>query len=125
MLEISGSPQNLHPIFGKLAVVRDHRESVKVCLGDDQSIKWVRMVQGQLAEAVNRAKLNWKQKKPVLPTLFLNYFSQRLPQNELAFLVLQLHFPNGHVTQDRKSTRLNSSHVSISYAVFCLKKKIK
>src|SRR5690606_40311423 len=27
-------------------------------------------------------------------------------------------------TQDRKSTRLNSSHVKISYAVFCLKKKI-
>src|SRR5207249_8168389 len=26
---------------------------------------------------------------------------------------------------DRKSTRLNSSHVSISYAVFCLKKKTK
>src|SRR5690242_21096123 len=26
---------------------------------------------------------------------------------------------------DRKSTRLNSSHMSISYAVFCLKKKIK
>src|SRR6267154_5332460 len=26
-------------------------------------------------------------------------------------------------TQDRKSTRLNSSHPSISYAVFCLKKK--
>src|SRR5699024_12119837 len=26
-------------------------------------------------------------------------------------------------TADRKSTRLNSSHVSISYAVFCLKKK--
>src|SRR5699024_11623744 len=28
-----------------------------------------------------------------------------------------------HNTADRKSTRLNSSHVSISYAVFCLKKK--
>src|SRR5690242_21734794 len=27
--------------------------------------------------------------------------------------------------QDRKSTRLNSSHMSISYAVFCLKKKKK
>src|SRR5699024_11787998 len=27
--------------------------------------------------------------------------------------------------QDRKSTRLNSSHVSISYAVFCLKKKTR
>src|SRR5690348_17561671 len=28
-------------------------------------------------------------------------------------------------TRDRKSTRLNSSHPSISYAVFCLKKKKK
>src|SRR6266496_4934853 len=32
-----------------------------------------------------------------------------------------LHGPRG----DRKSTRLNSSHVEISYAVFCLKKKKK
>src|SRR5437870_7490332 len=30
-----------------------------------------------------------------------------------------------HAGQDRKSTRLNSSHVAISYAVFCLKKKKK
>src|SRR3989442_4356761 len=30
-----------------------------------------------------------------------------------------------HMLQDRKSTRLNSSHVRISYAVFCLKKKKK
>src|SRR5699024_12353238 len=29
----------------------------------------------------------------------------------------------GRLQEDRKSTRLNSSHVSISYAVFCLKKK--
>src|SRR5690606_41594072 len=28
-----------------------------------------------------------------------------------------------YLTRDRKSTRLNSSHVKISYAVFCLKKK--
>src|SRR5690625_6814998 len=28
------------------------------------------------------------------------------------------------VVKDRKSTRLNSSHVAISYAVFCLKKKM-
>src|SRR3712207_9024886 len=27
------------------------------------------------------------------------------------------------ITKDRKSTRLNSSHANISYAVFCLKKK--
>src|SRR3954462_4415366 len=30
-----------------------------------------------------------------------------------------------HYAQDRKSTRLNSSHTIISYAVFCLKKKIR
>src|SRR5438067_4294793 len=38
-----------------------------------------------------------------------------------------MHVDTGHnfpeVLEDRKSTRLNSSHVSISYAVFCLKKK--
>src|SRR3712207_7290393 len=35
--------------------------------------------------------------------------------------------PDGAVQQprDRKSTRLNSSHANISYAVFCLKKKKK
>src|SRR5574337_1619105 len=33
--------------------------------------------------------------------------------------------PNPVESRDRKSTRLNSSHHSISYAVFCLKKKKK
>src|SRR5438874_6332633 len=32
--------------------------------------------------------------------------------------------PFGNTDLDRKSTRLNSSHVEISYAVFCLKKKV-
>src|SRR2546430_9336482 len=32
---------------------------------------------------------------------------------------------NSHKPTDRKSTRLNSSHSQISYAVFCLKKKKK
>src|SRR5437667_7220077 len=33
------------------------------------------------------------------------------------------HPHSGIATVDRKSTRLNSSHITISYAVFCLKKK--
>src|SRR5690606_41662684 len=41
----------------------------------------------------------------------------------------ELHFSIGYTEPtagtDRKSTRLNSSHVKISYAVFCLKKKKK
>src|SRR5205814_78606 len=42
------------------------------------------------------------------------------PRDLLAFARM-----TGTVTQDRKSTRLNSSHLGISYAVFCLKKKKK
>src|SRR3712207_8331401 len=33
--------------------------------------------------------------------------------------------PESNGARDRKSTRLNSSHANISYAVFCLKKKTK
>src|SRR2546426_6396195 len=36
---------------------------------------------------------------------------------------LAVHPRPEHVAGDRKSTRLNSSHLVISYAVFCLKKK--
>src|SRR5258708_25208355 len=39
--------------------------------------------------------------------------------------LLQLLSGDPTVAQDRKSTRLNSSHQIISYAVFCLKKKKK
>src|SRR5690242_20949512 len=42
---------------------------------------------------------------------------QTLPRGDLRDLV--------ELGEDRKSTRLNSSHMSISYAVFCLKKKKK
>src|SRR6266702_5790476 len=35
--------------------------------------------------------------------------------------IIEAHMPR----RDRKSTRLNSSHVALSYAVFCLKKKKK
>src|SRR3712207_8817192 len=40
----------------------------------------------------------------------------------VAFAWLESSFPET-ATRDRKSTRLNSSHANISYAVFCLKKK--
>src|SRR5690606_41864705 len=42
-------------------------------------------------------------------------------EQELAFKEQEYH--KDHTELDRKSTRLNSSHVKISYAVFCLKKK--
>src|SRR5438034_5562965 len=42
-------------------------------------------------------------------------------RSRVAQFVLPIELPNR--IQDRKSTRLNSSHTVISYAVFCLKKK--
>src|SRR2546430_5343540 len=38
-------------------------------------------------------------------------------------IFIQTGAEDNHVNLDRKSTRLNSSHSQISYAVFCLKKK--
>src|SRR5699024_3359313 len=71
------------------------------------------------------------------PPLYSSYQYPRLAYNALhpSLSSLFFSFPNSpeptmiiqHIIEiliDRKSTRLNSSHVSISYAVFCLKKKI-
>src|SRR2546426_3630690 len=44
--------------------------------------------------------------------------------NRIGDLYLKLRDP-ARLRRDRKSTRLNSSHLVISYAVFCLKKKKK
>src|SRR2546430_9532155 len=43
--------------------------------------------------------------------------------HEYSFNILRLTYSTRRDVPDRKSTRLNSSHSQISYAVFCLKKK--
>src|SRR5699024_11561448 len=66
---------------------------------------------------------------PYLP-LHLSLLLRPLPHHPLLLRLLDLFLPNLHpnpskshrrlhMQTDRKSTRLNSSHVSISYAVFC------
>src|SRR5271167_5195587 len=77
----------------------------------------------------------------VLLTLFFFFFFNDTATTEIYTLSLHDALPTspsvlapsptsvggwrGQRSRDRKSTRLNSSHVSISYAVFCLKKKKK
>src|SRR3712207_8421956 len=58
----------------------------------------------------------------VLHTFRQAKLRRRLLQLELELRVVTHVFVHFH-PQDRKSTRLNSSHANISYAVFCLKKK--
>src|SRR3712207_7853028 len=49
--------------------------------------------------------------------------SPRCVETSVAWRIIE-HLPEGiECVGDRKSTRLNSSHANISYAVFCLKKK--
>src|SRR5690606_40860386 len=55
-------------------------------------------------------------------TLFRSVLSQ-LPRTHQ--LICPFRPVRRDIVRDRKSTRLNSSHVKISYAVFCLKKKKK
>src|SRR5437773_11414942 len=60
---------------------------------------------GAAPRVVLEAAERWRQRMEANPDLFLR---EILP---------------GALREDRKSTRLNSSHITISYAVFCLKKK--
>src|SRR5437660_5184799 len=57
-------------------------------------------------------------------TLFRSWFTPALSRQTYVQIV-QPHCSDGNLCGDRKSTRLNSSHVAISYAVFCVKKKKK
>src|SRR3712207_8824518 len=82
-------------------------------------------------------------RRPPRSTLFpytTLFRSQRVTAHDLPVLLGELHDGVGrteavdaplgvdevplHLVLDRKSTRLNSSHANISYAVFCLKKNI-
>src|SRR5256885_12995974 len=56
------------------------------------------------------------------PTLDRERLGRLFPHSDVAATIFHV---RGAICEDRKSTRLNSSHLVISYAVFCLKKKKK
>src|SRR5690625_6769227 len=61
----------------------------------------------------------------IFPSIALSYQQQiehRLRMPAITPDIIDHNGINTRRSQDRKSTRLNSSHVAISYAVFCLKK---
>src|SRR3712207_5069074 len=95
-------------------------------IADDLDIS-LATVKRALTELRAYKLIDWKQQglnKPniyfILPLTECPALSScRTAQNELS-RSSNLHLPD---SSDRKSTRLNSSHANISYAVFCLKKK--
>src|SRR5690554_7293172 len=58
-------------------------------------------------------------------SVLMNYVSMAIVVTQLLSLPHKPVLKHCIVMQDRKSTRLNSSHVRSSYAVFCLKKKTR
>src|SRR5258708_24373275 len=69
--------------------------------------------------AIGHGSCRWVDRQPSAPCFYAPDFFLEAREPWLQFEhVSQM---SGH--QDRKSTRLNSSHQIISYAVFCLKKK--
>src|SRR5699024_12255599 len=72
--------------------------------------------QEMLARLIAQAEAEVRQAKDEYAALLQN--------NNHRATVQQIRNNYNEFLGDRKSTRLNSSHVSISYAVFCLKKKI-
>src|SRR5690625_7117749 len=56
---------------------------------------------------------------------YITFFNIRIAKEIINIATPFFHYlhKGEHFFKDRKSTRLNSSHVAISYAVFCLKKK--
>src|SRR3712207_8401915 len=72
------------------------------------------LFRSEYAEALRRAEIELRQAESQLDQAKITFENARQQEiNELA----------SAQAQDRKSTRLNSSHANISYAVFCLKKK--
>src|SRR5262245_65147394 len=67
-------------------------------------------------------------RRPPRSTLFpytTLFRSTGIPADSRAATPHLAEFVRPYLGEDRKSTRLNSSHLGISYAVFCLKKKKK
>src|SRR5438445_6282598 len=112
------TPEENQRIFGKCNNPHGHGHNytLEVTLKGDVNPRSGFVVDlKQLKEILNREVLD------AMDHRFLNKevpeFANRIPTTEnLAITIWQR-------LADRKSTRLNSSHANISYAVFCLKKK--
>src|SRR5690625_2102753 len=80
-------------------------------------------------DAAHKAAPTWNKSSPTERAALLLTMADRMEEN-LEKLAVADAWDNGKAVRetlnaDRKSTRLNSSHVAISYAVFCLTQKKK
>src|SRR3712207_8460871 len=77
----------------------------------------------QMVEVVGEEEVTLDKFSKIMQLGFKEHKMGFIPQTLHQVIVSSVERLRGH-NIDRKSTRLNSSHANISYAVFCLKKKI-
>src|SRR5438552_5764449 len=108
------------PLTGSLAVLFKAREAIGLVLLRERFDKVVDVAVHtpvQVREVVSEASVG----EAVLWEVVRPHLLRALAASDLGVARRRL---ARRALQDRKSTRLNSSHQIISYAVFCLKKKI-
>src|SRR3712207_8898047 len=82
------------------------------------------LFRSSFAGTVVQQPFEWGYRGMKLMAAYLEGDKSGIPENKLIIVPTKV-IDKNNVDQDRKSTRLNSSHANISYAVFCLKKKKK
>src|SRR5690349_7349251 len=103
-VDCPGSIEFIHDMRSVLPAVD---AAVVVCEADEKKVPQLQLILRELEE------------RNIPHFLFLNKIDKADKRVRETIALLQ------PASRDRKSTRLNSSHVEISYAVFCLKKKKK
>src|SRR5690242_21423493 len=95
-----------------------HATDVRTALAEQRKVKseqsWFGLVKKTISEFSSDDAMTWAAAVACYTLLAL-----------APLLVVAIKVASVALGADRKSTRLNSSHMSISYAVFCLKKKNK
>src|SRR5690625_6900441 len=121
-----------HTVFGKGTII-DHTDSfitidfdddVKKFVYPDAFSKFLTLNDENLAESLDEVLSVRKKEQEALAEQRAEEKAERELEQQRRDRIknLKIH-ESSQIVLDRKSTRLNSSHVAISYAVFCLKKK--
>src|SRR2546427_9002164 len=84
-----------------------------------------RSMYASMADRSSRQLVNRLARMDILQIDELGYLNLKPEQSNIFFKLMEERYHRKPTIIDRKSTRLNSSHSQISYAVFCLKKKNK
>src|SRR5690625_5881355 len=117
----TGGPYEVKPLIEYLQTNTDWKLSVPILPGHGEELSLEGISYDKWLEAAEKEMIKLMEECEILYVIGFSmggmiaaYLAAKYDVEKLVLLA---------PARDRKSTRLNSSHVAISYAVFCLKKK--